>query len=190
MLYELAALKHAFDGTNMCALILKILRGKFQALSEEYSKELRALVNSMLQPVVCDNVCMYHQCRTFYPRVHGRMHARNGLACRAHVTPARLQASSYLGEAFAVDQPFSLTLLFDAIWRFCTIGGCLHCLCVCMYVCMAFALLLQPADRPSVTEVLSTPIIQRALRISAAREEKLGTRHLKHALPILSVRAH
>jgi NIMA (never in mitosis gene a)-related kinase 1/4/5 len=53
VLYELAALKHAFDGSNMCALVLKILRGRYDPLPDSFSPDLRDLVDSMLQSVVC-----------------------------------------------------------------------------------------------------------------------------------------
>ena len=49
VLYELTTLNHAFDGANMCALVLKILRGTYPPIPGEYSQELRSLIDSMLQ---------------------------------------------------------------------------------------------------------------------------------------------
>jgi serine/threonine protein kinase len=63
VLYELTTLKHAFDGGNMCALILKILRGKYPPIDDRYSKELRALVAQMLKPEVLLYLCVsVHVC--------------------------------------------------------------------------------------------------------------------------------
>ncbi|CAH1773932.1 unnamed protein product [Owenia fusiformis] len=48
VLYELASLKRAFEAGNLPALILKIMRGTFSPISDQYSPELRALILSML----------------------------------------------------------------------------------------------------------------------------------------------
>ncbi len=49
ILYEMSTLRHAFDGRTLPALVLKILRGSYPPLHASYSKELAALVASMLQ---------------------------------------------------------------------------------------------------------------------------------------------
>ena len=49
ILYELATLRHAFDGQSLPALVLKILRGKYPPIPDHYSPELRALVDAMLK---------------------------------------------------------------------------------------------------------------------------------------------
>jgi serine/threonine protein kinase len=50
VLYELCTLRHAFDASNMCALVLRILRGTYPPIdTARYGAELRALVTSMLQ---------------------------------------------------------------------------------------------------------------------------------------------
>eukprot|EP00742_Colponemidia_sp_Colp-10_P003345 GILJ01003560.1.p1 GENE.GILJ01003560.1~~GILJ01003560.1.p1 ORF type:complete len:831 (+),score=160.17 GILJ01003560.1:100-2592(+) len=49
VLYELTTLRHAFSGLNMGALILKILRGQFQAIPNQYSRELSVLIADMLR---------------------------------------------------------------------------------------------------------------------------------------------
>jgi NIMA (never in mitosis gene a)-related kinase len=49
VLYEMTTLRHAFDGNNMCALVLKILRGTYPPVSSYYSSELRQLIERMLQ---------------------------------------------------------------------------------------------------------------------------------------------
>ncbi|XP_076440668.1 serine/threonine-protein kinase Nek8-like [Babylonia areolata] len=48
VLYELASLKRAFEAANLPALILKIMRGTFSPISDQYSEELRFLILSML----------------------------------------------------------------------------------------------------------------------------------------------
>jgi NIMA (never in mitosis gene a)-related kinase len=58
VLYELTTLRHAFDGGNMCALVLKILRGKYPPIDGSYSVELRDLVSRMLQSDVRRDRCI------------------------------------------------------------------------------------------------------------------------------------
>jgi len=48
ILYEMCVLKHAFDATNICGLIFKILNGSYPPIGEQYSPELRNLVAKML----------------------------------------------------------------------------------------------------------------------------------------------
>ena len=48
MLYELCALKPPFEGNNMHFLAMSIVRGKFKALPNYFSYELRELVKDML----------------------------------------------------------------------------------------------------------------------------------------------
>eukprot|EP00656_Telonema_subtile_P054284 TRINITY_DN8078_c0_g1_i3.p2 TRINITY_DN8078_c0_g1~~TRINITY_DN8078_c0_g1_i3.p2 ORF type:complete len:204 (-),score=32.29 TRINITY_DN8078_c0_g1_i3:31-642(-) len=48
ILYELCVLKHAFDATNICGLIFKILNGSYPPIPDRYSPELRNLVARML----------------------------------------------------------------------------------------------------------------------------------------------
>lgn len=48
ILYELCVLKHAFDATNICGLIFKILNGSYPPIPETYSPALRNLVAVML----------------------------------------------------------------------------------------------------------------------------------------------
>ncbi|XP_006811323.1 serine/threonine-protein kinase Nek8-like [Saccoglossus kowalevskii] len=48
VLYELSSLKRAFEAANLPALVLKIMRGTFSPISEEYSENLRILILSML----------------------------------------------------------------------------------------------------------------------------------------------
>ena len=49
ILYELATLRHAFDGQSLPALVLKILRGKYPPIPAQYSPKLRALIDAMLK---------------------------------------------------------------------------------------------------------------------------------------------
>ena len=48
VLYELCTLKHPFESTNQGALILKIVRGKYAAISSQYSRDLSAMVDLCL----------------------------------------------------------------------------------------------------------------------------------------------
>jgi len=48
VLYELCALTHPFTATSLQFLALKIVKGSFTPIPNQYSKELRSLVNSML----------------------------------------------------------------------------------------------------------------------------------------------
>jgi len=49
VLYELATLKKAFEASNLPALVLKIMKGNFNPISERYSEDFKNLVLSMLQ---------------------------------------------------------------------------------------------------------------------------------------------
>eukprot|EP00040_Diaphanoeca_grandis_P034324 m.212373 g.212373 ORF g.212373 m.212373 type:complete len:708 (-) comp33125_c0_seq1:92-2215(-) len=48
VLYEVASLRKAFDAANLPALVLKIMRGIYQPISDTYSEDLRKLILSML----------------------------------------------------------------------------------------------------------------------------------------------
>jgi NIMA (never in mitosis gene a)-related kinase len=48
VLYELCTLKHPFESNNQGALILKIVRGKYNPISSQYSKDLAAMIDSCL----------------------------------------------------------------------------------------------------------------------------------------------
>eukprot|EP00698_Gefionella_okellyi_P017900 TRINITY_DN5309_c0_g1_i1.p1 TRINITY_DN5309_c0_g1~~TRINITY_DN5309_c0_g1_i1.p1 ORF type:complete len:968 (-),score=200.79 TRINITY_DN5309_c0_g1_i1:40-2943(-) len=49
VLYEITTLRHAFDGQNLPALVLKILRGVYPPIPDSYSQGLRELIDWMLQ---------------------------------------------------------------------------------------------------------------------------------------------
>ncbi len=49
VLYELCTGKHPFNGANQGALIMRIVRGKFDPIPTSYSADLSGLVNKMLQ---------------------------------------------------------------------------------------------------------------------------------------------
>lgn len=53
VLYEMCTLNHAFDGKSMCALVLKILKGKYPPIQiggrSGYSAEFALLIDQMLQ---------------------------------------------------------------------------------------------------------------------------------------------
>ncbi|XP_066917979.1 uncharacterized protein [Clytia hemisphaerica] len=49
ILYEMAQLTKTFDGTNLPALITKIVKGTFAPVKETYSPDFRALVRDLLQ---------------------------------------------------------------------------------------------------------------------------------------------
>jgi len=48
VLYELCTLKHPFESNNQGALILKIVRGKYNPIPTQYSKELSSMVDKCL----------------------------------------------------------------------------------------------------------------------------------------------
>jgi NIMA (never in mitosis gene a)-related kinase 1/4/5 len=48
VLYELCTLKHPFDALNQAALLLKIIKGTYCPVSENYSKELREVLDLCL----------------------------------------------------------------------------------------------------------------------------------------------
>lgn len=47
--YEMATLKHAFNGRDMQALVYKILKGRMPPISKKYSQELQQIIVSMLR---------------------------------------------------------------------------------------------------------------------------------------------
>ncbi|XP_071532966.1 uncharacterized protein [Panulirus ornatus] len=49
VLYEMMTLKHAFEASNMKALILKIIRGIYRPVPPRYSRDLRLLLNQIFQ---------------------------------------------------------------------------------------------------------------------------------------------
>ena len=48
VLYELWTLEHAFLADNLLGLVYKIVKGNFDAIPEEYSDDLKNLVNKIL----------------------------------------------------------------------------------------------------------------------------------------------
>jgi NIMA (never in mitosis gene a)-related kinase len=48
ILYELCSLKHPFQASNQAALLLKIIKGKYESIPKKYSKELEDIVHSCL----------------------------------------------------------------------------------------------------------------------------------------------
>lgn len=48
VLYEMCALKPPFDATNLSALALKIIKGVFPQIPSHYSKQLKLLVDQLL----------------------------------------------------------------------------------------------------------------------------------------------
>jgi serine/threonine protein kinase len=49
VLYELTTLNHAFNGTTLPTLVLKILNGTYAPIPKHYSDDLKQLIDSMLQ---------------------------------------------------------------------------------------------------------------------------------------------
>lgn len=49
VLYELCTFKHPFEATNQGALIMKIVRAKFNPIPTNYSQSLKSLVEQLLQ---------------------------------------------------------------------------------------------------------------------------------------------
>jgi len=52
ILYEMATFKHPFNATNQGALIIKILTGNYEKITnKDYSNDLRRIVNSLLEKI-------------------------------------------------------------------------------------------------------------------------------------------
>ena len=49
ILYELTTFKHPFNANNQAALVLKILKGKYDPISKEYSNDLHTMVDLLLE---------------------------------------------------------------------------------------------------------------------------------------------
>ena len=49
ILYEMASFKHPFNASNQGALILKILKGKYEAIGKDYSADLRRMIDLLLE---------------------------------------------------------------------------------------------------------------------------------------------
>ncbi|KAJ8252942.1 hypothetical protein GJAV_G00207410 [Gymnothorax javanicus] len=49
VLYELCTLKHPFEGSSLRQLVVKICRGRYNALASHYSSELRGLVTQLFK---------------------------------------------------------------------------------------------------------------------------------------------
>ena len=49
VLYELCTFRHPFEATNQGALILKIVRAKFDPIPSAYSQDLRAMTEALLR---------------------------------------------------------------------------------------------------------------------------------------------
>jgi NIMA (never in mitosis gene a)-related kinase len=49
LLYEMCTYRHPFEAANQGSLILKIVRGRYTPISENYSKDLRETVDSCLE---------------------------------------------------------------------------------------------------------------------------------------------
>jgi NIMA (never in mitosis gene a)-related kinase len=48
ILYELCSLKHPFEAKNQAALLLKIIKGKYESIPRKYSRQLGEIVHSCL----------------------------------------------------------------------------------------------------------------------------------------------
>jgi NIMA (never in mitosis gene a)-related kinase len=48
IVYELCALRHAFDGDNLNALALRIMKGQYDPLPAHFGPDLRKLVQRLL----------------------------------------------------------------------------------------------------------------------------------------------
>ena len=49
ILYELATFKHPFNASNQAALVMKIMKGKYEPISREYSNDLRTILDLLLE---------------------------------------------------------------------------------------------------------------------------------------------
>lgn len=58
ILYEMATMKRTFDGSNLPALVNKIMKGDFAPITGPYSQALKVLIRTMLSQVWRElNVC-------------------------------------------------------------------------------------------------------------------------------------
>ena len=76
LLYEMTTQKHAFEGQNLPALVLKITRGTYPPIPAHYSQDLRHLIDCMLQ------VCRTMECLSSW-RICFRVRSAEGafVAC-------------------------------------------------------------------------------------------------------------
>lgn len=51
LLYEMCTLRHPFEARNYQELVVKIAKGTYQRIPQEYSAELQKLIDSMLRQV-------------------------------------------------------------------------------------------------------------------------------------------
>jgi NIMA (never in mitosis gene a)-related kinase len=49
ILYEMCTFKHPFDASNQAALILKIMKGKYEPISREFSNDIKNLIEILLE---------------------------------------------------------------------------------------------------------------------------------------------
>ena len=59
VLYEMCALRKPFDGSNLPAIILSIMRSKPMPIDNSYSMELSNLVHLLLQPDADDRPTVF-----------------------------------------------------------------------------------------------------------------------------------
>lgn len=85
----MATLKRAFDGQNLPALVVKILRGKYPRLPSRYSPSLKLLVDRMLKQNPKDRPSVDEMLRQGYVQHHLERYATH-VAALALVNPLQL----------------------------------------------------------------------------------------------------
>jgi NIMA (never in mitosis gene a)-related kinase len=59
--FHSTTLQHAFEGKNLPALVLKIIRGRYPPVDPSYTHELRGLIGSLLQVISRAKLSQYGQ---------------------------------------------------------------------------------------------------------------------------------
>jgi len=103
ILYELLTLNHAFDGANLPALVLKIIRGRFPPVSLKYSRPLRTLLSSMLQQNPGRRPSIKQILRTDmiakllyqFPYADAHLHVNNSNNCKQKIKSRNTRANSH-----------------------------------------------------------------------------------------------
>lgn len=84
ILYELCTLRHAFEGRNMCALVLRIVKGKYPPIKVKrnnnggYSLELKKLVDCLLSLKPSDRPFVHELLRYNFIKHHIKNMEMNG----------------------------------------------------------------------------------------------------------------
>ncbi|CAL8266737.1 unnamed protein product [Lota lota] len=120
VLYELCTLRHPFEGSNLCQLVGKICRGRFEPVSSRYSHDLRLLLSQLFKvsprdrpsvssvlkrPFLEKLICKYLDPQVMQEEFSQSVVIRNKAACLQKFKTRPYQAGGY---------PNRLTLAFPS----------------------------------------------------------------------------